>query len=96
MATKKTTKKKKRNPVRNVTASVAVLSALGAGADTIASIAKGTRMTTPAVQQTLMRLRKKEHARRTNKKGVGVIAKYKITRAGRTALNRAMKDLGVK
>ncbi len=86
-------KKKKRNPIKNVTASVAVLSALGAGAGTIDEIAKGTRMTTSAVQQTLMRLRKKEHARRTNKKGVGVIATYKITRAGRTILNRAMKEL---
>jgi len=91
MATKKL---KKRNPVKNVTASVAVLSALGAGAGTIDEIAKGTRMTRSAVQQMLMRLRKKECAKRTNKKGVGVIATYKITRAGRTALNRAMKNLG--
>ncbi len=77
------------------TASIAVLAQLDEGADTIKAVAKGARMTDRAVQQTLGRLRKKDppQVKRTNKHGIGVIAKFKITGAGRKVLRKAVKEL---
>jgi hypothetical protein len=87
---------KKQNPMpHKVTASIAVLSALAGGGDTIAMIASGTRMTEKAVQQCLMRLRIKEHAKRTNKKGFAVIGTFKITPEGRQVLRKAQKEVGL-
>ena len=74
-----------------------MLSALDGGASTIKGIAKGTSMTPAATSSAVSSLRKKEQVKRTNPKakGIGVVATYKITGKGSTALRRAKKDLGL-
>jgi len=90
-------KKPTRKKATKITGAIAVLSALSGGAATVKDIASGTGMTPAGVSSALSGLRKKEQAKRTNAKakGVGVVATYKITGKGSTALRQAKKDLGL-
>lgn len=55
-------------------------------------------MSESAVTQTLGRLKKKKPplVKRTNKRGFGVAAEYKITHSGKATLRRTLREMGRK
>lgn len=76
-----------------VTAKVAALSGLVGGLHTVKDIAKATATSPKSAVSALSLLQKKGLATRTNKKGFGVTATYKVTKEGRLALREEKKKL---